>query len=222
MSNIELVVFDWNGTLFNDVYTVVACDNIVLTTYNYSSVGIRKYRDNFRQPIIDHFEDLGFNRELFEQESDNIAQLFSYHYEKMALKCDLRWGAKKLLLEIARQGKQSIILSNHPAELIDIHLNRFKIKHLFSEISGNDNQKICHFKLAKEDRLKNYLEKHEIDPQNVIIIGDTIEEVEIGHNLGLYTAAISNGFCSKSRLKVCQPDHLITNLVQLIDIINGG
>ncbi len=71
---------------------------------------------------------------------------------------------------------------------------------------------------AKQNRLENFLKKHNLQAKEVLIVGDTIEEIEIGKKLGVLTAAITHGNCSATRLKKAEPDYLINTLREVIDI----
>jgi phosphoglycolate phosphatase len=53
----------------------------------------------------------------------------------------------------------------------------------------------------------------------VIIIGDSPEEIEVGKAAGIKTVAITGGYYSTARLKASKPDFLISNLKELIGIV---
>jgi len=64
------------------------------------------------------------------------------------------------------------------------------------------------------------VKKHKKD--DIIIVGDSLEEIEIGKNLGIKTVAITNGYVSTARLKAAKPDFLINTLTELIDIVENS
>ena len=72
---------------------------------------------------------------------------------------------------------------------------------------------------SKKDKLKAFIKAHNFLPTETLIIGDTIEEIEIGKELGIITIAITQGNTSTPRLKTAKPDYLISDLKQVIDII---
>ncbi len=55
--------------------------------------------------------------------------------------------------------------------------------------------------------------------KEVVIVGDTLEEIEIAKNFGCYAVAITGGHNSTSRLKAMKPDFLLHNLSELKKII---
>jgi phosphoglycolate phosphatase-like HAD superfamily hydrolase len=74
-------------------------------------------------------------------------------------------------------------------------------------------------KRSKETKLADFIKKYKFKPREIISVGDTTEEVEIGRNLHLHTVAITGGENTTSRLKKAKPDFIIHNLKDLIPII---
>lgn len=72
---------------------------------------------------------------------------------------------------------------------------------------------------GKQQKLEDYVKKHKFKPQEIISVGDTEEEIEIGKALGYHTVAITGGFNSTKRLKKQRPDFLIHNMKDLAGII---
>ena len=70
----------------------------------------------------------------------------------------------------------------------------------------------------KKGKLNDYIKENNFKKSEVMIIGDSPEEVEIGKALGLRTIAIAGGYYSTSRLRKSKPDFLINNLIELIRI----
>ena len=64
-----------------------------------------------------------------------------------------------------------------------------------------------------------YIKQNKFKPNEVISVGDTEEEIEIGKKYGYHTVAITGGFNSTGRLKKHKPDFLIHNMKDLIGII---
>jgi len=71
----------------------------------------------------------------------------------------------------------------------------------------------------KKEKLIDYIKSNNFKKSEVMIIGDSPEEVEIGKDAGIKTIAITGGYYSTSRLVKSKPDFLINNLIELIEII---
>jgi phosphoglycolate phosphatase-like HAD superfamily hydrolase len=67
--------------------------------------------------------------------------------------------------------------------------------------------------------LLNLIEKFQIDPSNVLLVGDSAVDVETGKRAGVMTVAVSYGFCDPRSNKDFAPDCVIDDLAQLQELI---
>ncbi|MBI2327677.1 HAD family hydrolase [Candidatus Curtissbacteria bacterium] len=116
---------------------------------------------------------------------------------------------------------ESIIFSNHTLYGITKQLERLKISKYFSSVLANTELDTSFKGKTKEEKLKYYIKSQQLQFDQVLVIGDTTEEIEIGKALGAITIAITDGYNSTSRLKMAKPDFLITDLAQVILIIKN-
>lgn len=216
---IKLVTFDWNGTIFPDTRAVLECVNIVFKQLNLKSVSLKSFRDHFDVPITRTYLGLGAPKELLKNKSSEIVKIFHASYEVRAAKIRTRAYAKELLKWLSKKHIKSIIFSNHINEPIRKQLKRLKINHYFSDILANSELDSSIKGRNKQDKLKIYMHDNKLSKKDVLIVGDTLEEIEIGKELGIKTVAITHGFCSIKRLKATKPDYLINSLKEVIDII---
>jgi phosphoglycolate phosphatase-like HAD superfamily hydrolase len=84
---------------------------------------------------------------------------------------------------------------------------------------GNESDDSQIFKRSKEQKLIDYVSRNKIKPKQVISIGDSEEEIEIGKKCGFYSVALTGGWNSTNRLKKHKPDFLIHNLSEVKNII---
>ena len=59
------IFWDWNGTLVDDVDTVVKINNQVFALHGYPPTTAEDYRRLFRFPVIEYYRDLGVTDEDF-------------------------------------------------------------------------------------------------------------------------------------------------------------
>ena len=218
---IKLVAFDWNGTLIADAQTVVDCSNIQQKRGFGSNkiITIKTYRDTFDIPVNKFFISLGLNPKLVKQKFKEAADVFHQEYEKRVKRCRTRKGVKTILKWLQGNSIQSVIVSNHAKERIKKQLRRLKIDKLINSTLANEHIYIAYTIKGKEKRLINYIAKNKIKPQEILVIGDAIEDIKIGKDMDAKTVALTNGHCSNIRLKATKPDYLINNLKELIPIV---
>ncbi len=217
---IKLVAFDWNGTLFADTQTIVNADNIILKKLRVKPINVKIFRRCFHVPIIQYWKNIGLSDAFLEKNLLIMQNYFSVFYEPLADKTRSRAGAKEILKFLRQNKIGSIIYSNHTTADIDRQLRRLRIEQYIAKVIARDmgDHSLMHSR-GKQQKLEDYIRKHKFKPHEVISVGDTEEEVEIGKHLGYHTVAITGGYNTTARLKKHHPDFLIHNMLELKKII---
>lgn len=218
---IKLVAFDWNGTLIADTQTVVDCTNEQLKVFGPKTIDIKIYRQTFEIPVNKFFENIGLDPKNIEKNYRESGDIFHRCYEGKIIRCRTRSGTKNVLKWLKTQKIKSIIVSNHAAQRITQQTERLKITEYFDAILANDHTHDSYTIKGKEKRLITYLRKLKIASNEVLMIGDTIEEIIIGKDMGSKTVAITNGHSTTARLKTAKPTYLINSLEEVIKIVKN-
>ena len=217
--SIKLVVWDWNGTILDDVgITVQAINSGVLPLLNLPEMTVPQYQDVFEVPIIKNYLSLGVSETEFHAKSEAISQAFHSHYEPLAAHAHTRRNIQSTLAQLQATGIHSIILSNHTLEGIYLQLARLELEKYFVTVLANDDIEQVH-RTGKQHRVENYLSHQHFQPHEVVIVGDTAEEVTIGKSLGLHTIVITEGFSSRVRLEAAKPDYIVSSVNEIITIV---
>ncbi len=215
---IKLIVFDWNGTLLSDVEAAVFGANARMKYLNKPEITSKQYREAFEIPAVNTYINLGIDPKLLQTHHTELSKAFHDAYETRALKAKTRRGTREVLRYLDSRKIDKLIFSNHTVKGINIQLSRLKITNFFNTILANEDIFTSHSS-GKKHLLETYLKKQKYMPNEVMIVGDSPEEVNIGKELGLKTVAITGGFCTTSRLKDSKPDVLIHKLRDIINII---
>jgi phosphoglycolate phosphatase-like HAD superfamily hydrolase len=215
---IKLVAFDWNGTLLSDTASAWKAGNELFEIYKLRHISLKEFRDTFTIPIREMWRALGFPTNV-----DFLKQSEIYHklYEKQAAKARTRAGVKEALSWLNKKHIIRMIYSNHIAPDIVKQLLRLQIFEYFDEVLARPAGDHSHVNnRSKDQKLFEYCKRNNFKPHEVLTIGDSEEEIEIGKKFGYYTVAITGGYCSTGRLKKHKPDFLIHNLRELNSIVN--
>lgn len=218
---IKTVVFDFNGTLLADTNACLEADNHVLKTFGGKPISLKVFRGTFSIPAIDFYAMHGCDKNELTQKSKELGKVFHEFYEKRATKIRSRKNAKNVLGWLFENSISSVIISNHTVAGINRQLKRLKIKECISAILANTALDSSMKAMSKRERLENYIKSNNIEKSNIIIVGDTCEEIEIGKNIGINTVAITGGYYSASRLRQSLPDYMINDLGKLTGIIKN-
>lgn len=221
---IKLIAFDWNGTLLSDTATCVRAENKALLAVGVKPISITKFQQTFNIPINKYWANLGFSNAFIKKHLQTIEDVFHLNYEKNSNHTRTRSGAKPILAWLRQKQIARVIYSNHNVPNIHRQLVRLKIDPLIDEIlanpaRGNNSNSPQNFIRHKEQKLAYYIKQNKFKPQEVISVGDTVEEIEVGKQYGYHTVAITGGYNSTARLKKAKPDFLIHNMKDLIPII---
>ncbi|MCL5784665.1 MAG: HAD family hydrolase [Patescibacteria group bacterium] len=218
---IKLVAFDWNGTIFADSLAAVDAVNEVFKFLGVKAINLKKFQACFDIPARNAYIAMGASAEVLDRKKVEVAHVFHTNYEQRAGKVRSRAFAKELLIWLSKNQIEALIFSNHLHEPIKIQLKRLKIGKYFNRVLANTHPESAFRGRAKAEKLKDYIISKKLSAKEVLVIGDSIEEIEIGKELGFYTAAITHGYCSTLRLKKAKPDFLISNLKEVIKIIGN-
>jgi len=219
--NNKLIVFDWNGTILSDTRASVAAGNVCLEFYGANPISLRQYRETFNFPIMHFYKLNGLSVDQVLAKKDEANIVFQKAYEDLAKNARTRVGAREILRWIGTQkNMNSIILSNYRTARIAEHVERLKLSEFFDDILafGCNGASIVEG-THKTERLTNYMSAHNYKPEDVVIIGDSTEEPEIGRILGVRSIGITDGYITEKRLRAAKPDHVIHNLQALKPIL---
>jgi phosphoglycolate phosphatase len=192
---VKTIIWDWNGTLLDDMDICVDSINILLEKRGLPLMYLEKYRELFTFPVIEYYKKIGFN---FDKEPyDEVANEFiTLYLEK--LKNAAIYPAVKPTLEMFRQkGYQQAILSAMEKENLLISVNSKGIQEYFSCIMGTDD----HYAHGKVYLLRHILETLDIQPSEALLIGDTLHDHEVADSAGCRCLLVAAGHQNKLRLE---------------------
>lgn len=210
------VIFDWNGTLIADTTLCVRGTNQVLAFFDLPPVTTEAYQEAYTVPLLEMYQQFGCNRKEIIERQQEFFSVFVRHYREKEDRLRLRKGARGALQALKTKNHHVAVLSNYTVSGITKQTDRLKITPLFDAVLANAPHENPIAKKGKGDRLKTFVEERGI--QSALIVGDTMEEIEIAHDYGFLAVAVSGGTCTAARLKKAKPEFLISHLEELPEI----
>lgn len=193
-NKIKYIIWDWNGTLFNDVQLGVDIINNLLKDNNLPQITFDKYRDIFTFPVSDYYQIAGFdfNKTSFEI----LGKKFMDEYERRKYEMNLFEGAREVL-ELARSRgiKQSVLSAYKQDTLVEI-LNHYKISEYFESIIGLDNI----YAGSKEHLGIELRKKLSYNEDEILFVGDTLHDADVAKAMNVKCILISKGHQSQKKL----------------------
>ncbi|MDR3625645.1 MAG: HAD hydrolase-like protein [Ignavibacteriaceae bacterium] len=131
------LIWDWNGTLFNDVELSVDIVNDILTGMDLKPLSVIEYKNIFTFPIKEYYASAGidFNKYSFEV----VGKQWIDEYERRRLEGRLYEGAEEVLKFISGKGIQQSILSAYSQNTLIEIVHHFELESYFSYLTGLDN-----------------------------------------------------------------------------------
>ncbi len=211
IENYKHIIWDWNGTLFDDTALCVDIINGVLARRKLAPLTVEKYKDIFTIPVKDYYKKAGFDFNVYP--FSELGREWIDEYEIRKLECGLHKGALTVISGFAGNGKEQSILSAYSHQsLVDI-VRYFKLDLFFAHLVGLDNI----YAEGKVDLGRKLMKQLGNGKGEVLLIGDTVHDYEVANEIGADCLLISNGHQSKEKLSECG----VTVLDSIIDLIDG-
>ena len=189
------IIWDWNGTLLDDVDLSVTIINEILKEHGMKQVNRERYREVFCFPVVDYYRALGFDFNVTPFEI--VGKEFFDRYQKRAVKCSLFNDTSDLLEGLKEAKKKHYILSAaFESHLFDI-VKHHKIEKYFDGIFGISNV----YGTSKIDRGRELLKTIKDPKDSIVFIGDTDHDLEVATALGVEAILLAEGHQSYHRLK---------------------
>lgn len=192
------IIWDWNGTLLDDVELCVSIMNEMLANNNLEGMTIEKYKEIFTFPVIDYYVKLGFRAEDFEE----VGARFIANYEKNKDKCGIFQGARELLKKNSENGVSQSILSAYKQSTLVELVAQHGLSKYFVKLAGHRDI----YASGKLEQGKSLIAELEIDKDKTILIGDTYHDYEVAEALGIDCILMSLGHASLNNLKKATPN----------------
>jgi len=194
LNQIKHIIWDWNGTLLDDLDLCISIINPMLAKRGLGLISVSRYLEVFNFPVRDYYLELGFD---FDQEPfEDISTEFITAYEKGRPGCQLMDDARETLETFHRSGRTQSILSASKVSYLEQAIVDYKIQEYFNAVKGLDN----HHAAGKIALARSYMNESAHDPDQVILIGDTVHDAEIAQDIGVNYVLIPNGHQDRDRL----------------------
>lgn len=194
MYKYKCIIWDWNGTLFDDLDVSIKVMNKILQKHSLPEMTTQRYKEIFEFPVVNYYNQLGFD--LVKDPFENISVEFIKNYQKESLSAKLNENTKSVLEFIKNAGMKQVILSASQIENLEEQVNFFGIRDYFDTLLGLNH---CHA-TSKVDIGKSWLMGSGFDKSEVLLVGDTLHDYETAREIGCDCILNSRGHQSRERI----------------------
>jgi len=187
------IIWDWNGTLLNDVDYCKNIINRILVIF----------------PVQDYYKAAGldFTKTSFEV----LGKDFISEYEDKKLTCSLHKNAIDVLSAIHKKGIGQSVLSAYLHDNLVSILDHYNLTQYFDNIIGLDNI----YAGSKTHLGLTLVEQLNLPKEEILFIGDTLHDAEVAEAMGVESILIANGHQVKEKLMI-NSNIVLDDMTQLI------
>ena len=207
MASIQNVIFDWSGTLVNDLPAVWRATNNTLIKAGRPEMTLEEFRAEFSLPFDEFYDRVTpgvpleqlekWYKESFVEEQKEIEALpYAREFFEFCLKNNLR----TFLLS-------TIHPDHYRAQSVR---NAFKFEREYVRV------------MDKRTRINDILIENELKQEATIFIGDMRHDIDTARAGGIRSCAVLTGFNTLSQLRRSKPDVVVEHLGELQRLLDAN
>ncbi|MET8230909.1 HAD hydrolase-like protein [Micromonospora sp. NPDC005298] len=187
------LVWDWNGTLLNDLSLVVASTNVAFASVGGPAVTPDEHRVRFRRPIADYYAEV-LGQAVDDEAFARLDRIFHDAYRNGLTTCELAADARTAMA--AWSGSQSLLSMWFHEELVPT-VHTFGLTGHFTRVDG---LRATVGGDRKAESLQAHLAELGVDGADVVLIGDSIDDADAALAVGGRAVLYTGGFTDPARL----------------------
>ena len=189
------VIWDWNGTLFDDVDLVVEIADLMLVRRSLPGIDRRRYLEIFGFPVRGYYERVGFD---LEQESfEKLSLEFIVEYQKRWCDHQLRSEAYRVIDWLEKRGVTQSVLSASEQVMLETVTAYFRIADRMTALIGTEN----HHAVSKLEQGLAHIQNLSMPRSRILLVGDTEHDYEVADAIGIDCALVTEGHAPRERLE---------------------
>jgi phosphoglycolate phosphatase-like HAD superfamily hydrolase/ADP-ribose pyrophosphatase YjhB (NUDIX family) len=199
---IRNVIFDWSGTLVDDLPAVLKASNFVLAQAGRPEMSLEQFRAEFSLPFAS----------FYDRHTPGLpmAQLESWFHSSFRQAQDsvIELPYARDFLEFCRAQKLRTFL------LSSVHKDHFAAQ---CRVTGFDAflDRPYTDVWDKRKKIHEILAENQLRPEETLFVGDMQHDVETAHHGGIHSCAVLTGYNSLEQLRAAQPDLIVEHLGEL-------
>ena len=195
MKKYSLVVWDWNGTLLDDVDANLRTANRMLKCRGLNEIESKDdYRRLFCFPVVNFYNKVGFD--LDAEDFGKIAEEYVVTYTEENASSALFSGARETLSRLKEENVRQVIVSATEHERLRLEVESHGVSDMLEDILGvGDNYGNSKISVAKA-----FVEGCGVHPTEILFVGDTCHDSEVAGACGCDCVLVAGGHISAESL----------------------
>ncbi len=209
---IRHVIWDWNGTLLDDVDHAVSALNLLLDARAMPRLDRDRYREHFGFPVRNFYEHLGFD--FGREDFVTVSESFIAHYKRAAETAQVHAEVRSTMSALATAGIAQSVVSAMELTMLRGMLHSHALDQHLTHIRGLDHLHATS-KVALGVELMNTLGA---PASETLFVGDTLHDLETANAMGCQCLLFVHGHQTKARL-AAGGAQLIDALSEVVELV---
>ncbi|HTV63824.1 MAG TPA: NUDIX domain-containing protein [Verrucomicrobiae bacterium] len=203
---IRNIIFDWSGTLVDDLPAVLKASNFVLTQAGKAEMSLDEFRAEFSLPFTKFYD-----RHTPDVPMPQLEEWFHTEFRRAQTSvCELPHARE--FLEFCREKKLRMFL------LSTVHGDHFKAQ---CAVTGFDVylERPYTDVWDKRKKIHEILRENRLNADETVFVGDMEHDIETARHGGVHSCAVLTGYNTLEQLRAAQPDLIVEHLAELRDVL---
>ena len=203
---IRNIIFDWSGTLVDDLPAVLKASNFVLTQSGQPAMSLDTFRAEFALPFT----------KFYDRHTPHVpmAQLEEWFHTEF------------------RQAQSSVIELPHAREFLKFCRTKKIRTFLLSTVHGDHFKVQCQGNgfdafidrpytdvWDKREKIHEILRENNLQPDETLFIGDMEHDIATAKHGGIHSCAVLTGYNTLDQLRAANPDVIVEHLSELRQLL---
>ncbi len=203
------LIFDWSGTLGNDMDLTIEATNYVLAQYGLAPLDVKQFRAEFQLPYPDYYAWKTPGARL-----EDLENYYRFAFDHSETPVTLIPHAREFMEWCRAQGIRCFALTSMDPKAFDAQSTQLGIKPYFEGIhSGIHN---------KEHYIPNVMAQHGLLPEETAFIGDMQHDIRAAHCAGITGIGVLTGYNNAEQLAEAEPELTVPHLGVLRQLLEKG
>ena len=199
---IRNIIFDWSGTLVDDLPAVLKASNYVLAQAGKPEMSIDTFRAEFQLPFTTFYD-----RHTPEVPMAQLEEWFHAEFRRSQTSV-VELPHARNFLEFCRKHKVRTFL------LSTVHGDHFKV-----QCQGNQFDLFIDRPYTdvwdKREKIHEILAENNLKPDETLFIGDMQHDIDTAKHGGIGSCAVLTGYNTLEQLRAAKPDLIVEHLSEL-------
>ena len=188
------LVWDWNGTLLDDLSLVVSSTNHAFAAVGGRSLDSDEHRRTFRRPVAEFYAEI-LGRAVDEHEFGRLDRIFHDAYRLGLTTTTLAADAMHALK--SWPGSQSLLSMWFHSELVPA-VETYGLTGVFTRVDGLRTEIGGDLKAG---HLARHLDELGVSGDRAVLIGDSLDDALAAESVGAAAVLYTGGFTDPARLR---------------------